>query len=97
MKACTWCGLRIPTGSRCDKHKTQRLPRQQRGHGAEYQRLRAQVIAEEFECGICGVPFYENEPVEVDYIIPYSKGGELTRENLQAAHPRCNRSKAART
>lgn len=74
----------------------QQVPRQQRGHGVEFQGLRLQVIAEEFACGICGLPFEEGEKVEVDYIVPYSKGGELTRDNLQATHPSCNRAKGAR-
>ena len=45
-------------------------------------------------CGICGGELYP--PVEIDHIIPLSKGGTHTRDNLQASHAQCNRSKHTR-
>jgi 5-methylcytosine-specific restriction endonuclease McrA len=34
--------------------------------------------------------------VELDHIIPISKGGAHSRDNCQAAHARCNRMKSAK-
>jgi 5-methylcytosine-specific restriction endonuclease McrA len=44
-------------------------------------------------CGICGDKVALNG-FEVDHIIPASKGGRHCYENVQPAHPNCNRSKA---
>lgn len=50
-------------------------------------------------CAICGEPFdyYTGDPQEqrtCDHIIPLSKGGEDTCDNVQAVHYRCNQAKA---
>lgn len=42
-------------------------------------------------CGICD-RLIEGE-YQVDHIVPLSKGGEHHAQNLQLAHPFCNRSK----
>lgn len=53
-------------------------------------------------CGICGLPIdYELPGTDqwgftLDHIIPIIKGGTTTRENLQAAHRKCNRTKGDR-
>ncbi len=46
-------------------------------------------------CGICRKPF-DLFGIEFDHIIPLAKGGTHTRENIQAAHMRCNRAKGAK-
>lgn len=46
-------------------------------------------------CGICGHPL-DLFGIEFDHIIPLARGGSHTRENLQAAHSRCNRAKGAK-
>ena len=43
-------------------------------------------------CQKCNVPVPDNE-VEFDHIIPFSKGGESSMENLRLIHKDCNRSK----
>lgn len=45
-------------------------------------------------CGICGLPV---DPVDfhVDHVIALARGGEHSYANVQTAHPRCNKSKAA--
>ncbi len=58
--------------------------------------LREQIKSrDEFKCAHCGVSVSE-EPhllLEVDHIIPVSKGGKTVPENLQTLCWRCNRSK----
>lgn len=47
-------------------------------------------------CGICGKPgLIEN--MNVDHIIPKSKGGSNRLDNLQLAHIRCNHAKGNKT
>jgi 5-methylcytosine-specific restriction endonuclease McrA len=45
-------------------------------------------------CGICKQPL-QASPVDIDHIVPLSKGGAHTQTNLQATHMRCNRRKGA--
>lgn len=46
-------------------------------------------------CGICRQPFGVGK-IEIDHVIPLSKGGGHTYENVQAAHAECNRRKGVR-
>jgi hypothetical protein len=48
------------------------------------------------KCAICGKRFCKSRPPTVDHIIPLSKGGGLTFENVQALCRSCNSSKNAR-
>jgi 5-methylcytosine-specific restriction endonuclease McrA len=43
-------------------------------------------------CAICGSAMRRDE-VDVDHRIPFCYGGGHERENLQLAHPSCNRSR----
>lgn len=45
-------------------------------------------------CQKCNEPVLDNE-VEFDHIIPFSKGGESTTENLRLIHKNCNRRKSS--
>ena len=52
-----------------------------------------------FTCQHCGVSLSQ-EPhllLEIDHIVPVSKGGLTTEDNLQTLCWRCNRSKGAKT
>jgi len=51
-----------------------------------------------FSCKICGLSVAEekNLLLEIDHIIPLSKGGITSEENLQTLCWRCNRSKGAK-
>jgi len=40
-------------------------------------------------CRVCGIPFTQTDVIEVDYIIPQSKGGLDKFSNLQALHKHC--------
>ncbi len=46
-------------------------------------------------CGICKQPF-DLFGIEFDHIIPLSRGGTHTTNNIQATHSRCNRKKGAK-
>ena len=48
------------------------------------------------KCSICGKRFCKSIPPTKDHIIPVSKGGGLTFENVQALCRSCNSSKNAR-
>jgi len=55
--------------------------------------LRFRVLKESGgRCALCGVTKNES-PLDVDHIIPRSKGGETVYENLQVLCAKCNRSK----
>jgi hypothetical protein len=45
-------------------------------------------------CQRCNTPVPDDE-VEFDHVIPYSRGGTSTTENLRLVHRRCNRRKSA--
>lgn len=70
--------------------------------GRPYRRLRLQVLAEESVCWICRVPFFGTWPMPLsptmDHVIAISKGGAvLDRNNVRAAHFRCNTSRNNRS
>jgi len=44
-------------------------------------------------CQKCNKPVVDNE-VEFDHVIPFSKGGKSTSENLRLVHRNCNRKKS---
>lgn len=71
-----------------------------RRSGRPYERLKAQVCAEEPTCWLCGGPFIGEWPhpksFTVDHLVPLSAGGVLMdRHNCRAAHLRCNSSRGA--
>jgi 5-methylcytosine-specific restriction endonuclease McrA len=43
-------------------------------------------------CQICSKPVPDNE-VEFDHLIPYTRGGPTSVENLRLVHRICNRKK----
>lgn len=44
-------------------------------------------------CGICLHPIFDLETATIDHILPISLGGSNYRDNVQLAHPKCNRKK----
>jgi 5-methylcytosine-specific restriction protein A len=98
LRPCTMpgCGLLVTSG-RCAAHTTRyhdtRPSASQRGYGAAWQRLAAQVIAEEPACRACG----STAPsAHVDHIVARNDGGTDARANLQRLCARCHSSKTAK-
>jgi RNA-directed DNA polymerase len=48
------------------------------------------------KCACCGLYFRENDVLEVDHIIPKSRGGKDEYKNLQLLHRHCHDTKTAR-
>jgi 5-methylcytosine-specific restriction protein A len=66
----------------------------ERGYGSAWRRSRAQVLAEERYCAICG---RLGEPDDmVDHDVPKGQGGTDARPNLRRVHRRCHAAKTAR-
>lgn len=76
----------------------------QKLNGTEWAAARKRAIASlDAVCAICHTPIDLDAPkntpfaVEVDHILPRSRGGQLYAvENLQLTHHRCNRIKGAK-
>lgn len=49
-----------------------------------------------YTCQICGAAAKDGAKLEVDHIIPVSKGGKTEKSNLQTLCVRCNRGKSAK-
>ncbi len=48
------------------------------------------------KCAHCGLTFRPTDLIEVDHIVPWSKGGENTYKNKQLLHRHCHDSKTAK-
>lgn len=80
------------------------FPAVQKLNGTEWAAARKRAIASlDAICALCHTPIDLDAPkntplaVEVDHILPRSRGGSLyALENLQLTHHRCNRKKGAR-
>ena len=80
------------------------IPAPQKLNGTEWAAARRRAIASlDAICAICHTPIDLDAPkntpfaVEVDHILPRSRGGQLyALENLQLTHHRCNRKKGAK-
>jgi 5-methylcytosine-specific restriction endonuclease McrA len=89
LRACITCG-RISSTPRCPEH-TRKKPYST----AEYRVARAQTLAEEKVCWICGGEPTTDDPLVADHLLPTSDGGKSTRSNMHAAHLRCNARRGA--
>lgn len=57
--------------------------------------LRMQVLQQDnFRCRICGASADEGARLEVDHIVPVSRGGTNDRNNLQTLCEKCNVGKS---
>ena len=99
-RLCRDCPRTIPWGrQRCDycEEDYQRLrgTPAYRGYDARYQRLRAQVIAEETHCWLCLGTDFSSDPPTADHVLPLVDGGPTVRGNLRLAHYSCNSRRGA--
>jgi len=102
-RPCSWPGCPLLTTQRfCPTHRRvyerererlrgRRPTAHQRGYDGAWRRVRAQVLAEEPRCRMCGAP-----ASEVDHIVPLARGGTHDRANLQPLCVSCHRIKSAR-
>ena len=96
-KVCSFPGcpiLAIPGNHRCQRHYEPWAGKSWSDNPwstPEGKRLRSKVLREEPQCRVCGRP-----STSVDHIIPRSRGGPMTRENLQGLCSICHRAKTQR-
>ena len=48
---------------------------------------------QKWHCPLCGEPLRTGKPVNIDHIIPRSRGGDSSKANLQLVHAECNTRK----
>lgn len=66
---------------------------------SKFDYYKARIKAMHPPCAICGLPINYSLPYTspwsftLDHIIPISKGGLTSEDNVQAAHRKCNRAK----
>ena len=90
LRKCPACGI---TNKR-QRNSTINIKRNTR---AISDKLRYQVLKRDnFKCCACGASPVKDPSVElhIDHIIPWSKGGESTLENLQTLCSKCNIGKS---
>lgn len=85
------CDVWLRKCPKCSQNKTKSVSRK------ISDRLRYQVLKRDsFKCCACGASPAKDSSIElhVDHIIPWSKGGETTTDNLQTLCSRCNLGKS---
>ena len=98
-RPCIVCGVLIASGSRCAMHPPMRIqhtsdrpPPSERGHDHAYKVMRLRVLARDDDtCRYCG-----GKADTVDFVQPWSKGGQAAWDNLVAACRTCNSAKRDR-
>ncbi len=83
-----------------DARRQRRASRQhtiERERAAMSPGLRYDVLKRDgFRCVLCGSSASDGVKLEVDHIVPVSRGGKTEMDNLQTLCDRCNRGKAAK-
>ena len=91
----------LSSSGACDRHPRrhgwapdrERGTKQERGYGAEWERIRAEVLRRDrWLCQVCRLA----DATEVDHVAPKALGGTDEPGNLQAICNRCHRAKTAR-
>ena len=75
---------------RNEYEKTKKFQREIMSDSLRYDILKR----DNYRCKICGAAASDGARLEVDHIIPISKGGKTTKNNLQTLCDRCNRGKS---
>jgi 5-methylcytosine-specific restriction endonuclease McrA len=83
LTTCLICRKPTRNGSRCE-----RCAISPRGHA--HASARAQTLAEEFTCAVCGKPGTPSDPLVGGHIHARALGGPDTRANMRAEHASCN-------
>ncbi|MCX6158108.1 MAG: HNH endonuclease [Ignavibacteriae bacterium] len=93
--------LRINVKTNIEKPNTNILPKIPKNPIIEHKtkrgvsdRLRYRVMKrDEFKCQLCGRSWSQDNVLEIDHVISWSKGGETTFDNLKTLCYSCNRGK----
>lgn len=95
-RPCAYKGCPALTHQRyCNQHAAMMVTRDtrptaaRRGYNAEWRRIRDEVLIQEPYCRICR----SRPSVDVDHIVPLSRGGSHDRCNLQGLCISCHRRK----
>lgn len=101
LRHCLDCGTLVSDAPRCLIHQREyqkrRGTRQQQGYGAEWQRIRLEVLERDgYECQLRLSPRCHGLAETVDHLLPKKLGGSDDTENLVAACIVCNSAKGAR-
>ena len=82
---------------RTDERQLALIPRNQRLRFELWRQMQEQQQSEQPPCPGCGNTLPGVEYMEVDHIVPRSRGGEHTWDNVQLLCGPCNRSKGNKT
>jgi len=94
---------RLTDSGWCQEHRRERPPDQKpwgttttsanaRGYGSSWRKLRAAVLRRDTLCTSC----WREPATEVDHLVPKSKGGPDTMDNLRGTCGACHGRKTAR-
>ncbi len=94
--SCKYCGSEIPT-RRCPcPDALEARTRKSGGQNSNRKRkLKLELLDRGDKCSICGLPV-EPKEATLDHVVPRSKGGRGTKDNLKLAHYECNQLKGDR-
>lgn len=93
LKVCAaeGCLKLVPVGQRrCRAHRLSRSSQ-------AYKAAAALTVQNAFRCWICGGQATADDPFTADHLIPLSKGGTHSADNLAAAHRSCNSRRGAKS
>ena len=74
-----------------DKHRLHQAKRRAQIYSTRTGKIDLDKLLENMICGICNNPILVD--YEIDHIVPLSRGGTHTQDNLQLAHSPCNNTK----
>ena len=93
LRTCVVCSVPCNTG-RCAAHPKLRSPSSKAINSAAYRNARKRVLRrDDYTCSYCGVR--ARHGMQVDHVVPVSKGGSHDDTNLVACCPACNAQKGA--
>ena len=101
-RACLCGRTAIEGETSCERHRRKQWrggQRYQRSYDAVYADARKRLLAavtSETTCALCGRTAIALDGWQADHIIPASRGGASTLDNLQVVHASCNRRRGAR-
>lgn len=88
-------GDKVAVDSEIEKFRTRNIARQERERLTH--KLRIEILERDgYKCCICGAGKDDGAILEVDHIVPVTKGGKTEKDNLQTLCHSCNHGKGTR-